>query len=309
MTGDNYGVVNHASMQVSGGMAVGRGASVTHRQPAAGPAHAGPSRGGPDRVDIGCLTVKAVETRAVLAMLARCGANPAPDRPDGVRLHHATMPGATRPLRVAAMQLVEPGQRSATAGLEHLRQLCAPTVVALVGIAGGIHPDLRLGDVVVSDEVIYYDLRKETGRRTIHRGQIHRSTVPVRRGLNEFFSDHGEPCAVTDPVGPADAYRVHAGPIGSGEAVVACGDAEIRRYLRTVNDKVLAVETEIGGMAQACFEAGADNHPAWLTVRGISDLADRTKSDRHQATAARRAAATFAALVPYLVPAGTATRC
>jgi adenosylhomocysteine nucleosidase len=43
----------------------------------------------------------------------------------------------------------------------------------------------------------------------------------------------------------------------------------------------------------------------WLTVRGISDLADQAKNDRHHAIAAQHAAAVFELLAPFLrVPTG-----
>ena len=51
-------------------------------------------------------------------------------------------------------------------------------------------------------------------------------------------------------------FKVLPGPIGSGEAVVANKDAEIRSFLRRFNDKTLALETETGGLAAAFYEAG-----------------------------------------------------
>jgi adenosylhomocysteine nucleosidase len=92
------------------------------------------------------------------------------------------------------------------------------------------------------------------------------------------------------------------GPIGAGNAVVTDAGSEIRHWLRTFNERVLAVETESAGVAQSFHETvRQDTAPrGWLTVRGISDTADRHKGHAHHDLAARRAAEVMAMLLPHL---------
>jgi adenosylhomocysteine nucleosidase len=73
---------------------------------------------------------------------------------------------------------------------------------------------------------------------------------------------------------------------------------------RTYNEKVLAVDMEAGGLTQFCHETPPPDHPGWLVIRGISDLADHTKTYDHQHSAAHNAAITLQHLIPYL-PAKT----
>lgn len=49
-------------------------------------------------------------------------------------------------------------------------------------------------------------------------------------------------------------FRVHRGPIGSGDAVITDEHADIRQWLHTVHEKVLAVETEAAEVVQAFHE-------------------------------------------------------
>jgi len=96
--------------------------------------------------------------------------------------------------------------------------------------------------------------------------------------------------------------RMRTGLIGSGEAVIANHDAEILRYLASFNDKVLAVDTEAGGLAQACHEQSATTGRlhGWAVIRGISDDAGPGKNDDYHQIASWHAAMALRKLLPYL---------
>jgi adenosylhomocysteine nucleosidase len=255
--------------------------------------------------DIGVITILSAEMRAVVEMLEHGAGYDKDFGDDGRRFHTAILGAGKSAVRVVATQAVDPGQRSAMMAFEHLRAYCAPPVVVLCGIAGGIHPDLSLGDVVLAREVVYYDLRKETvGGAVQRRGLAQRVPAVIQHAINDMFTEHGEPM----PIGVAGddfrAFRAFAGPIGTGEAVVTCGKSDIREFLKRFNDKTLAVETEAGGVAQAFYEQiGGDSlvH-GWLSIRGISDTADEDKGDTYHAAASRNAAAVLELLLPYLKP-------
>jgi adenosylhomocysteine nucleosidase len=224
--------------------------------------------------------------------------------PNGLRFCEASIDAAGKHTTVVATQALDRGQRPAVIAFEQLRQHYAPAVVVLVGIAGGINPAVRLGDVVVVQEVIYYDLRKESQGSIFRRGQARPVPAAIRHAINAFFSDHGEPYRATieDPAGTSRTFHVLPGPIGSGEAVIADKDSDIRSYIASFNDKTLALETEAGGLAEAFYEM-ADTTSAgsgWLAIRGISDHADAGKDDTYHQIASWHAATIFQQILPYL---------
>ncbi|WP_229072689.1 hypothetical protein [Actinoplanes sp. DH11] len=288
--------VDAGSGNVFHGPVSGRDSYVTEAAP--GPDPAGPAG---DRADVGILTVLEQEMRAVVEVLRGLAGFGTAQSSGGPTVYQAHMParhGGT--VRIAAVQTLTPGTESAALAHRALVEAYRPAVVLLVGIAGGIGRDVRPCDVVVSDLVISHDARKETADGIRRRGQAQAIAAPLGHRLNEFFTAEGRELA-----GPGDVpFRVHRGPIGSGNAVLDDKDSPLRAYLSGFNDKVLAVETEAAGVAEA-FRQHADaatNPFGWLTVRGLSDLADGAKpaDDRFHERASRHAAATVRAMLPYL---------
>jgi adenosylhomocysteine nucleosidase len=255
--------------------------------------------------DLGIITVLTEETRAVSHMLAQHSAYRKRKLDDGTRFEEAIIETGGDGVRTVTTRAVDRGQLSASIAFERLRQHYAPAIVAITGIAGGIHPSAELGDVVIALEVISYDQRKETPTGSSRRGTSWQVPVLVRRAVNNFFNDNGEPCQITstDPDGIARTFRIHPGVIGTGDAVVGDAASDIRAYLTAFNDKTLAVETEQGGISQPFYEqAGTDGAVGWLGIRGISDHADTSKDDRFHQIASWHAAAAVEWLAPYLAP-------
>ena len=226
---------------------------------------------------IGVITMTSDETRAVRKVLEL---SPFED------IFHA----GRRFARVVAVQTNGQGQGAAMDAARQLVQRFAPKVLVLAGIAGGIHPCLRIGDVVVATDVVGYDLDKETAAGIQRRGRYWQAPSSVAQAVNQFFAARGELAAFPGMV-------ARSGPIGSGNRVVAHKDAEVVRYLRAFNDKTLAVDMESDGLGQFCHENGGR---PWVVVRGISDLADDEKDDHAQPLAADNAAVVLRELIPYL---------
>jgi adenosylhomocysteine nucleosidase len=248
--------------------------------------------------DVGILTVLAEELTAVVDVLQGHRGYRTAQLYGGQQAHTAVVGAGGEELTVVAVQTLEQGTRSAVVAYERLRRDFHPPVVLLVGIAGAIDARLRIGDVVISDEVIYYDSRRETNRGPRRRGQSQPTPAPLRHRVNEFFRLHPQPITLFGD----HQVHVYRGAIGSGDAVITDAGSEIRDYLRAYNEKTLAVETEAGGVGQAFYEQ-IDIESAltgWLTIRGISDTADESKGGDHHRLAARRAAQVMDRLLPLL---------
>ncbi|AWS41683.1 hypothetical protein [Streptosporangium sp. 'caverna'] len=291
MTG-NSGVVSYGGSTVVSQSAVGHGATVN--------LSADREKKTPHgrRADVGVITVLSKEAKAIYKVLGLQRAQSG-DLP----FFEGTVNVRDTVTRVAAIRALSPGQRSTVMAFDHLRRHYNPAIVVLVGIGGGIHTDIEIGDVVVTPRVVYYDLRKETPDGQKRRGEEREAPAAIGHALNSFFIDYDESDSfqTTDTHGITREHRVLTGPIGSGEAVIANAESEIIRYLKAFNDKILAVDMEAGGLTQAFHEQdGPQTVRGWVVVRGISDDASPTKNDDYHDIAAWHAATVLRSLLPYL---------
>lgn len=294
----NYGIANSGGTTKVSQSAIGHGATVNSANPA--PRGRTAARERADRWDVGVITVLSVETHAVQRALEL-----KQEKAGGLHFHVGKLEADDRSAKVVATQTLAPGQRSTMAAFDNLRRHYDPKVVVLTGIGGGIHPDVILGDVVVATRVVYYDLRKETTTGTCHRGEEREAPAEIGHVINRFFTDNGEPAEFREegPENVARRFQVRRGPIGSGDAVIADRDSEILKWLAKVNDKILAVDMESGGLSQSCHEQSAMSGrlQSWAVVRGISDDASQHKNDDHHRIAAWHAAVVLRRLIPYLL--------
>ncbi|MFJ4863700.1 hypothetical protein [Streptomyces sp. NPDC088748] len=255
-----------------------------------------------DSWDIGIVTILSEELRALKDELKL----ERHKQPGGLYFYRGEHATSDSTVRIVATQSQSQGQRSTMAALENLRRHYAPRLWALVGVGGGIHAEhARIGNVIVSTEVVYYENRKINPLGDIRRRGEHRQApAPVVHAVNAFFAEHGTPARIHgQPSSPtSEEYEVYPGLIGSGEAVIADGDSDIRHYLAHYNEKVLAVDMEAGGLSQYWQENSVHDeaNPGWIVIRGVSDKADEEKGHAHHDLAARNAAHVLRLLLPYL---------
>lgn len=292
-TGMNVGAYQIGPGTMHVGVAIGQ----QNLSPATSPVP-GPAPGADRRADLGVITILPEETRAVVQMLKRASGYRTHPLPDGAQAHEADVAIPGGGLRLAAVQALDRGPMSAVVAYHRIREHYAPPLVALVGIAGGIRAGVAIGDVVIADSVIFYDSRRESPEGTHRRGRHYPVAPEVGHRLNAFQQVHG----ATLPDRTGGRFQVYVGPIGSGDAVITDERSPIRRWLAAYHEKVLAVETEAGGIAQACHEEVRVGHrpPAWVVVRGISDTADAAKGHQYHQLASDRAALVLETLLPYL---------
>jgi nucleoside phosphorylase len=166
-----------------------------------------------------------------------------------------------------------------------------PHYVLLVGIAGGVEAKgVRLGDVLISDQIVDYELQKLTAKGVQVRWQVHRAAPRLLSAVLNF-SDTGWYRQVTTWRPDPDAPKRHVGPIASGDKVIAF-DKVLAKY-RDTWPALIGVEMEAAGAATAAFQAA--EQPGFFMIRGVSDFADQQKGtpdvDRWRAYACDVAAA------------------
>lgn len=204
-----------------------------------------------------------------------------------------------------ALGLVGKGNHPAAVLAERAMAEFSPAAVLFVGVAGGLWPNVRLGDVIVASKIYAYhggtseddglkarpkawEIPHEADQIAHH---VARSTV-WRRGL---------------PVGATP--QVHFGPIAAGEVVQDSGISDQARWIRQHYNDAVAIEMEAAGVAQA---GHLNRALPVVVVRGISDHADGSKAATDgqdwQPKAARHAAAFATALAQELIIDGPASR-
>ncbi|GIJ22867.1 5'-methylthioadenosine/S-adenosylhomocysteine nucleosidase family protein [Micromonospora lutea] len=204
-----------------------------------------------------------------------------------------------------ALGLVGKGNHPAAVLAERAMAEFSPAAVLFVGVAGGLWPNIRLGDVVVASKIYAYHggTSEDDGLKARPKAweiphdadqiaqHVARSTA-WRRGL------------------PTDAApRVHFGPIAAGEVVQDSGISEQAGWIRQHYNDAVAIEMEAAGVAQA---GHLNRALPVVIVRGISDHADGSKAatdgQNWQPKAVRHAAAFAVALARELIIDGPASR-
>lgn len=208
----------------------------------------------------------------------------------GTRFEVGTLRGTD--CRVA-LGLTGVGNNASAPLTERAISMFSPTAVVFVGIAGALQDTVRLGDVVVAKCVYAY-----------HGGTSDEDGFKARPRMWETphrvlqIASHLKRTGDWACEGSA---AVHLGPIAAGEVVQSSRSANDARRLRLHYNDAVAIEMEAAGVAQACHFS---NSPM-AVVRGISDLADGSKTTDHdrswQPVAAANAAAFATRLAEELI--------
>ena len=156
-----------------------------------------------------------------------------------------------------------------------------PNSVVVVGIAGGVSEEqVERGDVLVADTIVDLALRKVRVEEEELAQEFRPRVFSIDKRLVDFvrssaFNRSTWTGAVANELDWPERQRpsVRIGPIACTDEVVASD--EWRDQLLRASPKLQGVEMESGGVCAACE---VDKIPVFV-VRGVSDLADPTKSD------------------------------
>jgi nucleoside phosphorylase/2-polyprenyl-3-methyl-5-hydroxy-6-metoxy-1,4-benzoquinol methylase len=229
------------------------------------------------KIDFVLVTALPEERDAVLAKLPGYRKLP-PSRNDIRTYFQAELPvtfpdGVTGFYNIIVMPLLGMGRVQAATATTDAIHRWNPRYIMLVGIAGGLAAGkVALGDLLISDQIVDYELQKITDQGTQIRWDVHRATPMLLGACNNFLGESwlGE-VRYTRP--GSEKPKRHIGPVASGDKVVAF-DKILAEY-QSVWPKLIGVEMEAAGVATAVFQ-GSES-PGFFMVRGVSDLADENK--------------------------------
>lgn len=207
---------------------------------------------------------------------------------ENIALEHEVSDENVRLISVLAEQMgSESAHKSAAVSIAKF----SPDIFIVVGIAGGISKDVALGDVVVSNQIIDVLQNNKVSNRADaslvfdFAPNFYDIDAELISSFN-FFSVHPQYRAKYED------WRLEAGcgldqiSVNSHLSIlpkvaigpVACGPVstskQFNEKLKKIHRKVLAIETESGGV----FAALSKHKVPSIAVRGISDLADEKKA-------------------------------
>jgi adenosylhomocysteine nucleosidase len=158
------------------------------------------------------------------------------------------------------------GKVAASTTATTLINLFNVSAVILTGVAGGIHPEVKIGDIVVGTNFIQHDMDASEskmfkkfeipllGTDKIHADDslINKATISSKEVLKKMFPENS----------------VHVGLMGAGDQFIA-SKVKVDSLRKEIPD-LLCVEMEGAAAAQVCFEFGVP----FVSIRSISDNAN-----------------------------------
>ncbi|MDH3376854.1 MAG: 5'-methylthioadenosine/S-adenosylhomocysteine nucleosidase [Gammaproteobacteria bacterium] len=236
------------------------------------------------KVDAAIITALPKELHAVLDQLDRFRRV---DGPDGRTYYEAETEGGCD---IVATSMTSMGATDAALVTNKLLAQYEPGRLLLTGIAGALSDDVALGDIVVAEQVVDYELAKIRDEEVETRWSVYRNDpILLHRAKqwigNEWMSDIVAPPPSSAPLGFEP--RIHFGVVMSGNKVVA--NRAVARNLLSFWRRALAVEMEGAGVGAALYHH--DAAIPFTLIKGVCDRADSRKNDDWQAYAASASAA------------------
>jgi nucleoside phosphorylase len=200
--------------------------------------------------------------------------------------HESGVPG----IRLVSVLAEQMGSQSASQSADIALRAFDPDLLVVIGIAGGVSSDLSVGDVCISNEIV----------DVLHNTKVsEKGGVPEISFAPDFYNVDAElvstfaflrvhPAFQTQYQVWRDAAGAEAQKLGLIEegaaspqiaiGPIACGPVsaskQFNEKLKSLHRKIMAIETESGGVFQRISQVGA---PV-VAIRGISDLADGDKT-------------------------------
>jgi nucleoside phosphorylase len=221
------------------------------------------------------------------------------DRSSSTEFRHVVESGA-RDLRVLVVQQEQMGKGCASKTTAKVFEDYDVGLVTCLGIAGGLSSDLRLGDVCYSGTVIdVYDNAKVSdrpggGTETELSPDIYHTPIDFTSAFNfirtqpslrpRYIAWQRERGAtakrmIAEPLKGRSGLDELPGEPSTKNGSIACGSVSksdaYNKSLRAIDRRVLAIETEAGGI----FARASEHDTPAMSIRGICDYADKGKGE------------------------------
>lgn len=194
-----------------------------------------------------------------------------------------------RGCNIVATCMTSMGATDAAIVTNELLSIYNPRRVILTGIAGALSDDVALGDVVVAEQVVDYELGKIRNVVTETRWSVYRNDPILLHRAKQYAGQNWKTAACSSlPIIAPTGFqpKVHFGVVMSGNKVIANADAA--KNLLSFWRRALAVEMEGAGVGAALHHHNSSI--PFTLIKGICDRADSSKNDDWQEYAAAASA-------------------
>jgi len=211
------------------------------------------------------------------------------DEDRGGRVFFETM--SPSGLHLVGASSIGMGQLNAASLARDVIDRYSPKSLILVGITGGLEKNIPLGDVVVSDQIIDYELGKVTPDGFDPRWSAYPVDSKIlQKAQNYHNNSWGDYIRTERPDGTRDINpKAKIGLYLCGNKVIA--DEKTAGALKSFWRKASAIEMEAAGIAAMLRQMS--DPPSFIVIKGVCDYADSSKNDNWHPYAAD-AAASFA---------------
>ncbi|WP_408598369.1 purine phosphorylase [Pseudomonas sp. PLMAX] len=249
--------------------------------------------------DLLVITAIAIELAAAKKVFGVGEDVPARFTAHGVHYWSVTIQRADGPLSCVIASLGNAGNVNATSITTLLLSELKPKKVLMMGIAAGRRKKLSLGEVILSERVVYYEGAAALAGGTLAaRPEMPRPGLSTQQDLNAYFataslsdrlqqraSELGFAMPTESKAGEVAAHlKVSPATIASGELLIR--DPKLFESFQELHDKAVVAEMEAYGVFDACEKQCV---PV-LVVRGISDYGDKSKDNTFHKVASEAAA-------------------
>ncbi|MFA0833115.1 MAG: hypothetical protein ACC609_03815 [Methanobacterium formicicum] len=155
-----------------------------------------------------------------------------------------------------------------------------PDYIVKIGIAGGYREEVKLGDIVISNQIYIYDYTKEYDDVSVIRPEPYRSNA-ILTNLTDSYLWEGK----VD--GEKSNVSKYVSAIATGNKVIRSEKAW--KDIKKIHEKIIAIEMEGGGIATVAH----NKNKGILIISGISDYGDCKKNDNWHERASKNAAQFF----------------
>lgn len=210
---------------------------------------------------------------AILSALSQEQDGLAEQLQDAVRVRHAGRDFLCGRLcgQSVVLALSRVGKVAAATTAAALIERFAVRAIVFTGVAGGVGPEVRIGDLVVGSGYVQHDMDASPLFARYQVPLTGTSVFPADALLLQAMRQACAEAMAGRAFAPQDV-RIHQGLIASGDRFVN-GQEETRRIVQSLRQhghEPLAVEMEGAAVAQVCCDYGLP----FAAVRTISDRAD-----------------------------------
>ncbi|VTP87333.1 5'-methylthioadenosine/S-adenosylhomocysteine nucleosidase family protein [Sphingobacterium daejeonense] len=201
------------------------------------------------------------------------------------------------------------GMAAATALTLKMLTLFRPNYIIMGGIAAGVKSEERnFGDVLVARHTFNYESGKYQFKRKLKQTVFEPNPEPIELDgtftsvINRLKVDKARMAtihkvfnATRNNKKPEDVFAVHFGPIASGSAVLA--DDKKVEDIKAHSRKLIGIDMETFGVYYGCQSFRSVHQCKAISIKSISDFADKMKNDGYRNYAAHTSASFIIELI------------